>query len=125
MPRALVLVLFACALLVRLAVPTGWMPMVDATGFHVTICTGMGPVDAALAATSHDSHPAPAAPDHAAGDHACPFAALGIATAPPLDLLPVLPATVVVAIGTAAAAVAVGRGLAAPPPPSTGPPTRV
>src|SRR3546814_3822452 len=51
--RHLMIALFACAVLVRMAVPEGWMPVTDANGaVRMTICTGMGPVDAGVAAAA-------------------------------------------------------------------------
>src|SRR3546814_9022345 len=66
--RHLMIALFACAVLVRMAVPEGWMPVTDANGaVRMTICTGMGPVDAGVAAaadhTGMNMH-------HAGMDHA-------------------------------------------------------
>jgi len=62
--------------------------------------------------------------DH--GDHVCPFTGVAMAlaapTLPTLDLPPIIENE-----GTQSPrfAVAVGRGLAAPPPPATGPPSLV
>jgi hypothetical protein len=125
MPRAVILAVLALALLARLAVPAGWMPVTDADGARLTICTGMGALDA-------PRHAMPGmAERHGSGDHkqsgddhVCPFAAVALALAQPalpsIDLLPmVLPG----AVPLLRIAVAVGRGLAAPPPPATGPPS--
>lgn len=108
------------ALLVRILVPAGWMPSADGSR-TITLCTGMGVQQISIAADGSLHDKAPAAPQR---DHPCAFA--GIAT--PLDLA-VDPATALIGALPVAAIqpvligiVAVGRGLAAPPPPQTGPP---
>lgn len=116
-----VLALFALAALLRLAVPAGWMPAAG-SGFSITICTGTGPVQ--VRAATRDGHGTPAGHDR--DDSGCPFAALGAALAAPLVPLGAFPIVVAPVAGVVAAAVvAVGRGLAAPPPPATGPPLPV
>lgn len=125
-PKAAMLALFACALLLRLIVPAGWMPVSDARGIHVVICTGMGPVETVIAvpmaASVSGAHHGPA-DDHQAADHPCVFSGLGLALAEPrlpdLAVPPAVRAFTLVAIATG---VTIGRGLAAPPPPATGPP---
>lgn len=125
MPRAAVLAVIALALLARLAIPAGWMPMADAHGMRLTICTGMGPLDApdhAMAGMDHKRG------DHQQdnGDHVCPFAGAAMALVEPT--LPTLDLPAIALHGETASrpiAVAVGRGLAAPPPPATGPPSLV
>ncbi len=113
--------------MLRLAIPSGWMPVADASGVRLIICTGMGPTAAPVvtrkAVMAHGRHQMPSGQDHPAGDHPCPFAGVALALAEPLSAgleFPTrAPATVVAAADTG---VAVGRGLAAPPPPATGPP---
>ncbi len=120
MRRALWALLFAGALLARLASPSGWMPVADAAGMHLVPCDGMAPaMPRAMAGMAHHGH------DHRSpvADHPCAFAGLGLAMAEPLPpprLLP--PSPDQLAPRSVHAAVAIGRGLAAPPPPSTGPP---
>lgn len=120
--QLLLAAVFACALLLRLAIPDGWMPVHEAQGWRLTICTGTGPLDAAPTMTmAHGGHKMPAGDHHKAG--VCPFTALGLAMVEPL----VPPFAFVPPIFAAAPAllhemVAIGRGLAAPPPPPTGPP---
>jgi hypothetical protein len=114
------LLLVVAALLVRLLIPAGWMPAA-AGGFSITVCTGMGEnrqVWIAADGSVHDQ-----APVDARSDQPCIFA--GMAAALDVPLATALP--LVIAVATAAPvalhhAVAVGRGLAAPPPPATGPP---
>ncbi|PXA85572.1 hypothetical protein DMC47_37085 [Nostoc sp. 3335mG] len=120
----LALAVLACAMALRLLVPEGWMPVSDAHGFRITMCSGSGPMEMAMVMpgmttkhghADHDQQPMQ--------DHPCTFAHLGLALAEPA-----LPALALPPVGNAEAlalrsfAVAIGRGLAAPPPPSTGPP---
>lgn len=121
------LALLGCVFLLRLAIPSGWMPVADASGVHLTICTGMGPAAAPSfamkALMAHGRHQMPSGQDHSGGDHPCPFTGFALALAEPLmpglDVPTRLTTTAAPAARTAAA---VGRGLAAPPPPATGPP---
>lgn len=120
---ALGLCLVAAALLLRMAVPAGWMP---AEGrFGLQLCAGSLALPAA--APEHGGHhggkhhEAPAKPDHP-----CAFAGLGAALLD-ADLLELATAALPDGSGVAIllpVASAVGRGLAAPPPPPTGPPAR-
>ena len=128
-PRMLALALLACALLLRLLVPAGWMPVSDANGVHLTLCSGTGPMTmpsmAAMAPGKTMAGMAHHMPtdEQGAPEHPCAFAHLGLAIAEtrlPALMLPVAPATLVPA--GLAMLVSVGRGLAAPPPPQTGPP---
>jgi hypothetical protein len=112
------LALVALALLVRAAIPAGWMPASDG-GRWITLCTGSGAVAAFVDADGvrHDD-PAPAAQDHP-----CAFAGVAVPLTPPLAIAVPLPSFETARPARlAAATVAIGRGLAAPPPPSTGPP---
>lgn len=119
---------FACALLLRLAIPEGWMPVQDASGWRLTICSGMGPVDAMPHVMpgmqmDHGAHKAPAGDHDNAGSHVCAFAGPGLATATslltPLPIVAPIFAAIELPLHDV---VAIGRGLAAPPPPPTGPP---
>lgn len=130
--------LLCCALLLRLAIPAGWMPVIDARGVHLAICPGMAPMPmpmsraisepvahgAAQPAMSGHHRPAD---EHRAEEHPCAFAGLALALAEPVApgvaLAPV-PARAS-AVVPAATGAAIGRGLAAPPPPATGPPILV
>ena len=117
--RAAFLTLAFLALLVKVAVPSGFMVAAPGSGpgFPLVICTGHGEVtkttsdrkggesksrsDAPCAFAGHAAPPTPAAAPEIAS------ASFAHAAAPPairFDLVP-------------------GRGLAAPPPPSQGPPT--
>jgi hypothetical protein len=122
--RRLALFLLACALLLRIAVPAGWMPQAHAGSVTLAWCSGMGdsaPAEAkALIAKAIGE---PEAPKHKpASDQPCAFAAAAhpIAYADPLPLLapvaqdPVALHPVLIPFP--------GRGLVAPPPFATGPP---
>jgi len=126
MPRAAVLAVLALALLTRLAVPAGWMPVTDAHGARLTICTGMGAIDVPEHAMPKMTgmHHAPGDQKQDHGDHVCPFTGVAMALAAPiLPALAVPPITVTETTSRQHSAVSVGRGLAAPPPPATGPPS--
>lgn len=73
--------LLAMALLVRLAVPGGWMPVLDAAGeVRVAICTGSGPATITLNTQTDGRERELRDP--------CPF---GLASAQALALPPVIP----------------------------------
>jgi len=120
--RALVALLLAVLLAGRLAVPAGWMPVRTDTGFAIMLCSGTGPSEGWIDAAGklHRGHK-PSGESEAKDP--CPFGALTAALA-----LPAAPALAVIALPALAAlplfspAVAIGCGLAAPPPPATGPP---
>ncbi len=121
----------ACALLLRLLVPAGWMPVSDAQGVHLTPCSGSGPMTMAMGpmkpmargqTVAGMTHPMPG-DQQGVPEHPCAFANLGLALAEPempVMMLPIAPAALVPA--GLAMLVSIGRGLAAPPPPPTGPP---
>ena len=106
------------ALLINVVVPQGTMVASAAAGPALVICTGHGP----MALPGPDG--APAQKGKAAGhDGTCAFAGHGLASAPP-PLPPIARADFAPAppVRLAAADLAPGRGLAAPPPPSHAPP---
>jgi hypothetical protein len=122
-----VALLLALALLTRLLIPAGWMPGANASGFRLELCSGFGPPPPAMLKAAEDvakrlNGSKHGGKDRANGDQACGFGALALGWE-------AISAPAIAAPGIAAAAwpfrtfsVAVGRGLAAPPPPSTGPP---
>ena len=128
--------LLACALVLRILVPAGWMPA-HGHGLAIQICAD-GSADApdpAFAAAAQQRFEeavgsALAGRHNPQGGHdgksqPCVFSALALAwmgtdvgeLAPP-------PPIIRAADTDTALSIAVGRGLAAPPPPSTGPPAR-
>ncbi len=110
------LVLAMLAVCLRILAPAGYMTTPDQP-FALVICTGEG----ALKVKSDPSHQDHNAPQ---GHAPCAFAGLGVATAPPepsavLAHVPFVRAT---APAARPASMRPGQGLAAPPPPATGPP---
>ncbi len=117
--KQLALSLVVLALAVRMFVPAGWMPTANQSGF--TLCTGLGKIEVWVdgAGELHKSSP----PKQKGGGTECAFAGLLTGDGAenrsfaPNDLPPqnqVAPAGL--------ASSRIGQGLAAPPPPSTGPP---
>lgn len=116
--RGVLLTLAALALVVRIAIPQGTMVSGPAgmTGLQLVICTGSGPMKA------------PDAPaQKSTPDKACAFAGHGSAGAPePAPQVETAQFTAFVQpAGAVPADLIPGRGLAAPPPPSLGPPLTV
>ena len=114
------LALLLLVLALRLMVPPGWMPAGN-SGFSIAPCGGLA---AAAPSRGHHGHGEAPAPAPATADHACAFSGLGAPMAPPpdvaVDLLPTADLASTLIVRTVD--MAVRRGLAAPPPPSTGPP---
>lgn len=122
------LVLVVGVLAARGLTPEGWMPVAKASGgIEFVLCDGMGPVEPTKSMSmpmAHGKmhHKAPAKGQ--SDNHPCTGAGINLA-----DATPPLPGVVAPLRPTAAAPVieqivtAPGRGLAAPPPPATGPPT--
>lgn len=115
--------LLVLAMLARLVVPSGWMPVFDGHRLQLELCGGgIAPPQPAIMHGGHDG----AVDDH--GNHGkaelpCPYAALSFAATGADGLASVVarplydrPAAM------PDAPVTIGRGLAAPPPPATGPP---
>jgi hypothetical protein len=107
-----VLLMALVAISMRAALPVGYM-LADTDGrVVVSLCNG-GAMTLDLSKSEHGKQSHHDAP--------CPYAATAHAAAPPSEAISLaLPAIVVVA--SARAQVRPGQGLAAPPPPSTGPP---
>lgn len=123
--RALLAALALLVLAIQLIAPSGFMPVRTERGVVVTLCTGTGPVNVVVprgTAPDKDGHHPD---DGMTGQQHCPFAASVQPVVPPLIAadLP-LPAWQL-AFGPIAFALKTGliARLAAPPPPSLGPPT--
>lgn len=109
------------ALAFSLAVPPGFMPagQADGRGFAIVICTGHGP----LQLDPSPDHKAP--PGKSQAGAACPFAANVTPLLPPAIAVGVHQAPFDIVATAAVSHQAPGRGLAAPPPPATGPPVLI
>lgn len=122
--RAMAGLVIAAALLLRALIPAGYMiaPAAEARQVFVTVCTGMQgeSVKVALPVGAKQSEPGK---EHQAKDSPCAFTALaGLADLPQVAELG-LPAVPVQGRAPSSQTVSVGRGLAAPPPYQTGPPS--
>ncbi|MET0365327.1 MAG: DUF2946 family protein [Sphingobium sp.] len=129
MLRALFGALVAFVLAARLLAPAGFMPVVSSHGVMVTLCTGQGAVkmmveresaaEGRLGKASGQHDPA----DGSANEH-CPFASA--TAAPSLPSAEVVPVLAAWHLPTGPIAFALKTGwiarIAAPPPPSSGPP---
>lgn len=118
--KVLALAVLVCALAMRLLVPQGWMPISDSHGFRFTLCSGTGPMEMSAAMPGMASHHDKSGHDRPMQDHPNAFANLGLTLIEPTFVAPLLMAAV--ALDPKPLTVAIGRGLAAPPPPATGPP---
>lgn len=120
--RALALWIIACALLLRIIVPAGWMPSADIDGrMRITLCTSTGLVEAYVDrdGTIHEK----SSKSEPKTDQPCSFAGMGVAIAMPTILYAAMPPLLAAApILPRLRSVSIGRGLAAPPPPAIGPP---
>jgi len=109
------LLLLLGALLARAVIPAGWMVAPASAGVPIVICTGDGMVTGAMPG-KNDGQPR-------TNSEPCAFAGLGLAALPaPLVAAVAAPLAVAIAILAPAVVLVPGRGLAAPPPPATGPP---
>ena len=125
--RHFALVLIVMALAVRARVPAGWMPSGERS-FALTVCTGTETSTVWIDAKGaiHKSEPVQ---DGGHGDvqhDPCSFAGVALALDVPEGLAPaaekILPEKSFVSL---ASSVTIGHGLAAPPPPATGPPALI
>jgi len=121
--RSLSAFVLLAALVARMLVPAGWMPSTD-RAFAITVCTGIDTQTVWLDTQGKTHKQDPSKADDS--DHEpCTFAGGAFAS-----LTPEMPA-VETAVAYANApvfahdSIAPGQGLAAPPPPSTGPPSLI
>jgi hypothetical protein len=119
--------LVALALAVRLSAPTGWMLAPGDHGPRMVICTGHGTETLGGTTLGGDPAKAPANRPDKTADHVCVFAGAHAAPTPPAHaIVPVAVTAPTTSIFVATLAdQRPGRGLAAPPPPSQGPPPRL
>ena len=125
--------LLVCALLLRALIPAGWMPAANGS-FGLELCAGMGEdgagarfrqeaqrvLDQALAGSAQ--HRNGDRSDDSQKHQPCAFSGLAMAFAPPETAALTMPPAVGASLRPASFTAAPGRGLAAPPPPATGPP---
>lgn len=122
--RSLSAFVLLAALVARMLVPAGWMPSTD-RAFAITVCTGIDTQTVWLdtQGKTHKQDPSKAGDS----DHEpCTFAGSAFASLTPET--PVIEGAVAYSSRAPTSAydhVAIGRGLAAPPPPSTGPPSLI
>jgi len=128
--RGLAVVLLVCALAMRMLVPSGFMIAPGAHGAILVLCPGQGATPAAvphhMAMPGHDVTKHGGDHQGKTADHPCAFASAGAAA----DLVSMVhPAAPTTRADFAPALFGVsaqpGLGLAAPPPPKTGPPALV
>lgn len=118
--RRLLLAMFAWAMLARALVPAGWMVAGGADGARLVLCDGVARAVAVMPGAHHGHHMP--ADGKVAPEHPCAFAGPVAAIDAPVLPVPVPPTPPAVARALFHSVVGVGRGLAAPPPPATGPP---
>ena len=119
-PRFLLAIALCAILLLRALVPAGWMPS-DAKGQWITVCSGAG-VSMAFVGADGKIHKDKAPGTAEKGGH-CAFSGLGLTLDVPAPTPIIQPAEFsAIILPMLAASVAIGQGLAAPPPPKTGPP---
>ena len=125
--RGLLAALALLVLAIQIIAPSGFMPVRTDSGVIVTLCTGQGAVNVMVDRDQAPMHNGHQPDDGMGGQQHCPFAASVQPAVPPLVLadLP-LPAWQL-AFGAIAFALKTGiiARLAAPPPPSSGPPATV
>lgn len=119
--RHLPIALIACAVLMRALVPTGWMPVFERDGtVRMIICADATVHPKMLMAMGKSHEKSPSGAHHS---QPCGFSVLAIGF---IEAPTIYPPFQIIAVDVVALlalqAVSVGHGLAAPPPPSTGPP---
>ena len=125
--RRLLAALALLVLAIQLVAPSGFMPMRTESGVVVTLCTGQGAVNVVVERARFDRNDTSGRhrpDDGAPGQQHCPFAA-SVQPLVPLLVLADLPLPAwQLAFGAIAFALKTGliARLAAPPPPSSGPP---
>lgn len=121
------LLLVGCALLLRMAVPAGWMPQIGAGQLTLSWCADSGNSGPAALAEAKallaDAIGKPAPEKHEkSGDQPCAFAMAAQPLAPAAPIALPAPLSAAEPLPHARLEAAPGRGLAAPPPLATGPP---
>lgn len=116
--RSAAILLAALAMAVRIMLPSGYMPGATASGAPtIIICSGSGPLAMSLPMSPDRDHH-----DHDKAEHPCAFAATAAPAELPAATAPLLALQAEAVVATRAITLRPGHGLAAPPPPKTGPP---
>lgn len=115
----------ALAVVLRLTVLPGYMITARPDAVAVVMCTANGAVSQSV--RPDQGQPGP---DHERGDHpgktsVCPFATAGVALATPDARIDVAAPRSTTPVSPPLLVGLPGQGLAAPPPPATGPPFRL
>jgi hypothetical protein len=121
----LMVALLALTLAMRVIVPTGFMPVAEGGMVRIALCSGMGEQTVWLdqAGQVHKDAPAGSPSKDQHDQQPCGFGALALGAGLAQFAVAAAPMPPVEApLFGAAFTVAIGRGLAAPPPPATGPP---
>lgn len=124
--RVFATVLLAAVLVAKLLIPVGWMPVQSPTGITMMLCSGDHSSAAMMMAAGKARESQQDSGKQRGAKDTCPYGALNASTN-----LPAQPAIAPHGFSPAAGpvlaahAVGVGHGLAAPPPPATGPPLSV
>lgn len=116
--------LVALAVALRLSFAPGYMISASPERVEMVICTGDGAVSRVVDLDSRGA-PLPADSDHPGHKSPCAFAMAGTAITPSAAIVPNRLDSVTQAPNLPWVAVAPGLGLAAPPPPATGPPSLI
>jgi hypothetical protein len=121
------MLLASLALFLRILIPSGWMPAADRLGLMPCFGTAAAMAGGGMANHAAAHRTKPHGTGHSEsdkGDKPCAFVGFACALAEPEGLSAPMSAFLPTSILLAALAhsVAVGAGLAAPPPPQTGPP---
>lgn len=114
------LAFIALALLMRIAFPSGWMPSFADGAVQISVCSGNGQTVMWLDKSGKTHKSDPSGEGHE--NTPCTFASVGPALPVPFAVRAFPQLIERVAYAGYAETVSVGRGLAAPPPPQTGPP---
>jgi hypothetical protein len=126
--RHFALTMIFIALAIRAAVPAGWMPSSE-RAFALTVCTGIETSTVWIDANGeiHKSDPSKQGGEHDNSEHEpCAFAGAALALHIPDNIALATPrVSFATRPGSSPSAVTIGQGLAAPPPPATGPPSLI
>jgi len=112
----------ALAVALRLTVLPGYMIAAEPSTMAVVMCTADGAITQTIESAAGKAAPGKGDSEHPGKNSVCPFATAGVALAAldsPVDIS-IPPAHLPVRLPFGAGLI--GQGLAAPPPPSTGPP---